>query len=352
MNKNSKLEKFVIFISITLIFASNANANPVFSNLNYYPINVPSQIASVALGINRFGEVVGTVTSSAQVQTGGYQTDSFAWTSDGYTIFNKINSTYSQANGVNDNGYIVGEYRDSTTTNISENIYGDNIFHGFTIENGVFDTFDVPASARTGIQTINDLGIIGGWYNDNLGNTFGFIDNNGVFRKFSYGNGEFTEITGINNHGDIVGFYYNNGSFSGFSIINGVFEKIMVPGSYYTTVYGINDNNQVVGDYFTGGSIRHGFVYTDNKYYKIEFPGHIDSTFARGINDAGVIVGGYQNGSSAYGFVATNGTFDSISVEEPPISATLGLAAVVIAMLRRRRPPTRMGSVISNTIST
>ena len=344
INKKNIVGSLVIFTGVFLIFWSNAEADPIFKNLNYYSINVPGQIATLALGINRFGEIVGTESSSTQVQTGGYQTDSFAWTSDGFTIFDKIRSTYSQANGVNANGYIVGDYRDSNV--------GGNIFHGYIIKNGIFSTFDVPGSGGTSIQTINDLGTIGGGYDNSYGNGFGFTDNNGVLRKFSYGDGTATVVTGINNHGDIAGFFHDNGLVSGFAIINGVFEAINVPGSYYTTVWGINDNNQVVGDYFTGASVRHGFVYTDYKYYNIEFPGYENTTVARGINDAGVIVGGYQVGSVVNGFVATNGTFDSVSVGEPPMARTLGLATAAMVIFCRRRRSTRMGSVISNTIST
>lgn len=79
------------------------------------------------------------------------------------------------ARGINDNGVIVGY--DGT--------------HGFIVNNGSYTLFDEPNAASyygfqvTDANGINNNGEIVGIYSDALGNIHAFIDNNGVFTDFN-----------------------------------------------------------------------------------------------------------------------------------------------------------------------
>lgn len=97
-------------------------------------------------------------------------------------------------------------------------------------------------------------------------------------------------------------FLYNNGTYT---IIN-------VPGANYdsTVAEGINDMGQIVG-HFTDSTGNHGFLDVNGHFTQIDFPGSSNTGFS-GINNAGEIVGGYED-SSPQGFLYTNGVFSPVN---------------------------------------
>src|SRR6476660_5602330 len=60
-----------------------------------------------------------------------------------------------------------------------------------------------------------------------------------------------------------------------------------------TDAYGVNGTDQIVGDYHNGSGI-HGFLESGGTYTTLDAPTATLGTFARGINDAGQIVGSYR----------------------------------------------------------
>jgi probable HAF family extracellular repeat protein len=79
------------------------------------------------------------------------------------------------------------------------------------------------------------------------------------------------------------------------------FTQIDVPGAVMTEARGINDAGQIVGlfDDSTGG---HGFLDTGGSFTQIDVPGAF-GTVASGINDAGQIVGSFNDSTGAHGFL-------------------------------------------------
>jgi len=76
------------------------------------------------------------------------------------------------------------------------------------------------------------------------------------------------------------------------------FTTINVPGSYYTTAYGINNAGTVVGSYNdASGAPDHGFLYSGGNFATIDVPGAY-ATQVLGINNAGQIVGSYEDSRS------------------------------------------------------
>jgi hypothetical protein len=76
-----------------------------------------------------------------------------------YTILDVPGSRATVALGINDSGQIVGRYYDAALTE-----------HGFLLDQGNYTTLDLPGSAYTEAQGINDSGQIVGAYTDAANN--------------------------------------------------------------------------------------------------------------------------------------------------------------------------------------
>ena len=178
------------------------------------------------------------------------------------TILDFPRSTLTEAVGINDDGQVVGDYRDSGGT-----------FHGFFWDAGLFLTIDVPfPEARlTGPNGINNVGQIVGFYDDNSGGRHGFLFDRGIFISFDFPDSQLTAPTDINDHGQIVGVYVDSdGLLHGFLLENERFITIDVPfPAVFTEVSGINNRGQIVGRYLESNPddainpfLSHGFIAT------------------------------------------------------------------------------------------
>ena len=86
----------------------------------------------------------------------------------------------------------------------------------------------------------------------------------------------------------------------------GSYTTIDVPGStspWPTTITTPDRSWEFYQDGDGGGP--HGFVLSGGRYTTIDVPGSI-WTYARGINDAGQIVGSYFDARGTHGFLATS----------------------------------------------
>ena len=68
------------------------------------------------------------------------------------------------------------------------------------------------------------------------------------------------------------------------------FAPFDVPGAIRTEAYGINDAGQIVGNYQDASAATHGFLYTAGIFTSLDVPGAL-TTYAQGINNRGQIVG-------------------------------------------------------------
>jgi uncharacterized membrane protein len=197
--------------------------------------------------------------------------------------------------GINNSGQIVGQWQDSA-----------RVAHGFLLSDGVYRSFDVPGALGTYPQDINDAGTVVGLYTqwpekvlyDANGErvccaSYGFVRTpDGQFLTVDYPttNSEIpiTWLFGINNVGRMVGGYNE-------------FE-LAVPN---TSSHGI-----------------HSFVFDGAAFTPIDFPStvarvHIPVTYAVDVNDAGNIVGGYNDDTeyqSRHGFVLRNGVYSTFDM--------------------------------------
>ena len=251
-------------------------------------------------GINDSGEVVGYYNSgsgdSAFVESGGE-----------YTTL----SQGAYALGINNSGEIVGV-----------NYVGNNDSEGFLYSNGIYTNLNDGLAGVGGTYSfaINNSGQVLGDYYDANDDVHGFIYNS---------NGTYTDITdplaaesasgagvsgthaeAFNNAGQVVGYYVDaSGGVHGFIYSAGGYTTLNDPSAVNGTVaVGINDTGKVVGYYFDANGNTQVFTYSGGVYTDVNDPSSEGNggLQALAINDAGQIVGTYDNGM-LQGFLANPG---------------------------------------------
>lgn len=188
-----------------------------------------------------------------------------------YTLLDFPDANLTEAIALNNDGQIVGDYRDSSGN-----------FHGFFWDAGLFLTLDVPfpGAKLTGPNGINNVGQIVGFYDDSGGGRHGFLYDRGNFISFDFPGALMTAPTDINDAGQIVGVYVtSDGILRSFLFENGNFTTIEVPfpNAVFTEISGLNNRGQIVGRYVKSNPIdplnpflSHGFIATPERSPKSE----------------------------------------------------------------------------------
>jgi hypothetical protein len=209
-------------------------------------------------------------------------------TVDVIATFDYPGATSTVPRGINNNNEIAGFVSEGSGT------------FGFTrAANGQFSGPIVDPDDThmlTAVLGLNDSPTICGWLWGADNYYHGFFLSDGTYTTYDVPGELDTEITGINNGGDFVGTYYDPVTvFQGFISIGGTVTPVHIPGATYITPNGLNSRDQMVGLY-TDGTSNEGYAfYSDGSgqlHYPINAPGGMN-TFLYGINDRGVMVGGY-----------------------------------------------------------
>jgi probable HAF family extracellular repeat protein len=213
----------------------------------------------------------------------------------------------TSANGINDHGDIVGYYQCA---------------HGpcaYLLTGRNFSTLQTPgtASAATGI---NNSGDIVGFYNQYVDavtpQDYGFLISGGLTTSILFPGSSSTWAYDINDLGQIVGGYRLNGQVHGFLLVNGIFSTIDFPGSSFTMPGAIN-NSGLISGHINGPTVAAGFLFDGTTYSSFTGPGGQNVGDVGGINDAGTIVGSYDQPQAPQwqnGFVLTGlGGLSSLS---------------------------------------
>jgi hypothetical protein len=230
--------------------------------------------------INRHGEIAGIasiIVERLKIAQPPFKT--FITKTNGFfrdrtgncTILDFPGANLTEAVGLNDDGQVVGDYRDA-----------NGIFHGFFWDAGQFTTIDVPfpEATTTAPSGINNIGQIVGFYFDNdvselfpNGHAHGFLFDNGIFTRFDFPGAVATFPGDLNDAGQIVGIFAADADSIGRSFIldDGTFTTFDAPfsGVVATEVSGINNRGQIVGRYIQSNPsdpinpfLSHGFVAT------------------------------------------------------------------------------------------
>jgi hypothetical protein len=146
------------------------------------------------------------------------------------------------------------------------NIYG--CYHDFDLMGSMFGfartasgftSIDVPASMHTGATP--DASTIVGLYTDMTGLTHGYVLQDGNFQSFDVPSSTFTQAWDINPAARIVGdFKDSTGMFHGFLRIAGRYTSIDFPAAIATHALGINPGGAIVGMYTDTNGMTHGYL--------------------------------------------------------------------------------------------
>jgi probable HAF family extracellular repeat protein len=212
-------------------------------------IQCPTGVEAAALSLNKRGDIAGFCGRQ------GF----FRRKTGAYTMLDFPGAILTEAVGINDEGDVVGDYRDSAGT-----------FHGFVWDEAQFRTIDVPfPEAILGAATgINNVGQIVGFY-DTSSDRHGYLYD-GSFTSIDLADAVETQPEDINDRGQIVGTYADRaGAAHGFllDLDNGTFTTIDAPfpGVTFTTAQGINNKGQIVGRFGGPSFGSRGFVATPNQ---------------------------------------------------------------------------------------
>lgn len=215
---------------------------------------------AMANGINSSDQVVGMNGSTA-----------FLLINNGNTLTDlpAVNGTTTAeaAFGINDKGAIVGQYSDSNT----------GTSPGFVYAKGSFTTLNPVANdSQVFAQGINDNGLVVGFYNTDGVHDHGFLFNTAtnaytLLNDPNVANLLFTQFLGINDQNEAVGYYQTtDGSQHGFlyNIATQSYTFLDDPnaatsGMSITQITGISNSGEIAGFYVDASSgVQRGFVAT------------------------------------------------------------------------------------------
>jgi hypothetical protein len=234
---------------------------------------------------------------------------------------------------VNDRGYIVGAYFDSSFHE-----------HGFLLRDGQYSTIDFPGAAATealGINSQNNFQIVGD-YTDPSGKTHGFIWQEGVFTSVDAPFAADLIITAINDQGKVVGTFdtIHDGPTSSFQGTPDNLSPLIYPmqkagAINMTFANSINNVGQVIGATNaitpSGFVSEEGFQEVGGNYQPITVgPDNAFTMSLNGNNNDGIIVGNAADNSGSSGLVlvpanlVTGLPFQSLNLAFPSPSLSLG----------------------------
>jgi hypothetical protein len=255
-----------------------------------------------------------------------------------FTLFDPPEALNTFPGGINDAGRIAGVF-----TNV-----GPNVERAFIREpDGTITVFNAPGASDTtnilnfrgtGASGINNAGQVAGFFNDGS-RIHGFRRESDAttFTNFDVPGHVNLFTGGINAAGAIVGAFTDSSvnlpsptppSFSGFlRDAGGNFTLFDVPGaiSAGTQPGGINDAGLIVG-FFEDGAGVHGFLRDlVGNFTTIDVPG-ASLTRASEIDNAGRIVGDFDDAAGAHGFLRDlMGNFTTIDVPGEGVTGVGGI---------------------------
>jgi probable HAF family extracellular repeat protein len=241
-----------------------------------------------AMGLNNRGEVVGF----SQTATG--LTRAFLYSGGSLVDLGALGGAESLAYRISDNGVVVGRAQDSTGR-----------FHAFvtTTNGGAIElkALDARADGDFGAATgVNRLGEVAGYF------TTAGDHMSARNRVFTYLNfqvedvgtfgGEDGVAVAINDRGNIAGYFSEEphadyAEHKSFAILAGNFVPLGSLGGKLTTARDMNNRDEIVGDGDIGTGHHHAFLFSDGVIHDLQTlaGGHRSAAYA--INDRGDIVG-------------------------------------------------------------
>ncbi len=264
-----------------------------------------------AMGINNRGDVVGFSQSAKG------ENRAFLYTGGSLVDLGTLGGAESLAYRISDNGVVVGRAQDSAGR-----------FHAFvTTTNGnaiELTMLDPRADGDFGMATgVNRLGEVTGYFStsgDHMSarnRVFKYL--NFVVEDIGTFGGEDGVAVAINDKGNIAGYFSEEphadyAEHKAFASIDGSLVAIGSLGGKLTTARDINNKDEVVGDGDVGTGNLHAFLFSGGQMHDLQtLPGGHRST-AYGINNRGDIVGMSEDAKgSARAIVITSGVMQDLN---------------------------------------
>jgi len=239
-------------------------------------------------------------------------------------IINLGDTTFNQELGINNGGTISGYFGSGQMGHPNQ---------GYTVAPPGYTTFtseNFPGSVQTQVVGINNTGAsVGFWSNTNTGMdaNFGFTDVGGTFTSVNDPSTPSTglpvnQLLGINDNGVAAGFYVDGGGNPQgylYSLASQTFTPVTVMGAGNSTATGINNAGVISGFYNNGTS---DVAFIDNAGSFSFFQAFGDSTQFFGINNTGYAVGTYQDGTGQFHGVLYNIAAQSFQSIDDPFAAS------------------------------
>ena len=210
-----------------------------------------------------------------------------------YGSLNYPGAKTTVANGINNNGVVVGAYVDDNNKN-----------HGFVYRKGSYVRIDVPNATSTFANGINDYGDIVGTYSvpgtsSNPANSYGFLLHAGTFKRIACPGAQFSSASGVNKTGVIVGGCETSIGFQGYVYTAGKFHYVNAPtvGPTDTQLNGVSNTGQLVGQVFSGDNNRGFWILGSDLDFLRPYLDR--DNVVESVNGRGDIAGCY-NGSQAF----------------------------------------------------
>ena len=284
-----------VLVLFACLSAGVASVTADRRSFEFSEIVVPGATFTNAQGINAAGDIVGIYRDA------GGRTHGFLWRKGEVTTIDFPGAASTEARGISPDGDIVGAYRVAGEPAVN--------IHGFLLSrDGTFSRVDYPNHTSTIPQRILPNGLILGCRHDTdtMRTMFGV-------RIAPDGSHDETEMPATMHNGAtpdgglIVGLFTDmmTGRGEGYVLEDTVFTPFVVPDSTLTAAWDVNPRGEIVGVYRDAANRFHGFVRDGDDYVALDVAG-ATATRAFGINAGGDVVGAFVDATGrTRAFVAT-----------------------------------------------
>ena len=227
-------------------------------------------------------------------------------------------ATYTDANGINNAGHVVGTYLDV-----------EGRVHGYLFDGVNYTTVDFPGTNLNFVFGIGPAGEILGTYADIFtGFWVPWVKDAQGFRVIPAPYPS-ADVRQINTAGKIVGSWDTGGPnpepARGFLFDGAQFLPIEPPGARMSVANGINEANVISGSYFDLANRLHGFANVAGAFTRIDFPGAIETGIGT-LNNQNRFPGWMKQGTQFRGFVVSNNAFRTLTPPAPGATQTVASA--------------------------
>lgn len=298
--KTNKLMLCVFgFLLVFTVAASAADAPNL--TFNFQTTNVPGALATFPTAISNTNAIVGQYEDSNEVF-------------HGYILNGSDLTTLDDPNGINtspqdiqyNGAIVVGNYFNTSTQEE----------RGFLYTNGEFSDISgsgPPGAVSSEAEGINDNGAIVGYYTDSHGSTHGYLLQGTTYTyPLDVPGATRTGANDINNAGYVVLGWVNSSGANEGAICHipcTTYKIINVPGAgpLGSSANNIDNEGDITFAWYEGTSnLQHSALFHGGRFYKFE-NSKLYQSYAYGINDENTFVGGYQRAYGEFwsGFTAT-----------------------------------------------